>query len=185
MRMMLHICCGNCAFYPVSALRARGIKPSGLWFNPNIHPAEEYALRLNALREYQTLSGLEIRYIDYYGEDEFKKRLSKFAGEIRCAMCYEWRLNETARIARESGMDAFSTTLLYSIYQQHELIKSIGEEAGIKHGIRFHCEDFRPGWAEGRAMSRESGIYRQRYCGCYLSKQEREAGKKTRQKAGV
>jgi len=179
----MHICCSNCALYPFKELQAKGFELKGLWFNPNIHPEEEYALRLNALKQLQGLWRLDIDYIDRYGLGDYLKALDGHEG-VRCEVCYRMRLDETASRARKGGFDAFSTTLLVSPYQKHELIAETGREMQEKHGVEFYYEDFRPGYREGVDMSRELGLYRQSYCGCIYSKKEREE-EKARAKAKV
>jgi predicted adenine nucleotide alpha hydrolase (AANH) superfamily ATPase len=91
----------------------------------------------------------------------------------RCPVCYEMRLEETAKKAAELGMSAFSTTLLYSKYQRHELIRNMGEDIARKYGLEFFYEDFREGWKQGIEEAVSIGIYRQPYCGCVFSEAER------------
>jgi hypothetical protein len=91
----------------------------------------------------------------------------------RCLQCYYLRLNFTAMTAKSREFDGFTTTLLYSKFQKHEIIKGIGESLAKEYGVRFHYQDFRVGWAEGVRISKESGIYRQPYCGCVYSEKER------------
>ena len=170
----MHICCANCALYPFMHLQAKGIELKGLWFNPNVHPEEEYALRLNALKLLQGLWRLDIEYIDRYGLGDYLKALEGHAG-VRCEVCYRMRLEETASRASESGFDAFSTTLLVSPYQKHELIVETGKGMQEKYGVKFYYEDLRPGYREGMKISKELGLYRQRYCGCLFSREERRA----------
>ena len=88
-------------------------------------------------------------------------------------MCYTWRLEQTARYARENGFDAFTSTLFYSIYQQHELMKKTAVRFAEQYGVSFHYEDFRPGWQEGIDLSLALELYRQPYCGCVFSEEER------------
>ncbi len=93
--------------------------------------------------------------------------------EERCRYCYSVRLEATAREAKRSHFDSFSTTLLYSIYQKHDLIKEMGERIAEEVGISFHYEDFRRGWRKGVEVSKAMGLYRQQYCGCIYSEKER------------
>ena len=93
--------------------------------------------------------------------------------DSRCQMCYTWRLEETARYAAANGSDAFTSTLFYSIYQQHDLMRRTAEHFAEKYGVAFHYEDFRPGWQEGIDISHELDLYRQPYCGCIFSEEER------------
>jgi len=78
-----------------------------------------------------------------------------------------------ALIARLRGFDAFSTTLLISPYQDQQLLKEVGEELAAKQGVSFLYEDLRPGFEESHKISRELGLYRQKYCGCLYSEWER------------
>jgi predicted adenine nucleotide alpha hydrolase (AANH) superfamily ATPase len=83
------------------------------------------------------------------------------------------RLDAAAIAAREAKAGAFTTSLLYSKYQKHDLIKGIAHEVSSEHGIEFYYEDFRKGWREGIVESRAMGLYRQQYCGCIYSEKER------------
>jgi len=96
-----------------------------------------------------------------------------FREENRCEVCYWLRLKETARLAREMGFTAFSTTLLYSPFQKHDLLREIGEALAKRFGLTFLYRDFREGWREGQEEARQLGIYRQAYCGCVFSEEER------------
>jgi hypothetical protein len=93
--------------------------------------------------------------------------------ERRCLYCYASRLEQTAKAAMELGFDAFTSSLLYSRYQSHEAIKFLGEKIGREYGVEFHYADFRSGWQEGIRISKEIGLYRQKYCGCIYSEKER------------
>jgi hypothetical protein len=114
-------------------------------------------------------------YPEEYTMEEFLRSVA-FREKDRCLYCYFGRLSHTARRAKEGNFDAFSTTLLYSKFQNHEMIKDIGKSIGIEHTITFLYQDFRVGWTEGQKLSREIGLYRQPYCGCIYSEKERFYG---------
>lgn len=168
----MHLCCANCALYPVKSLSEKDFSITGFWFNPNIHPYGEYAFRLNAVKQLQNLWNLEIVYKDYYGLKEFIQKTNN-GGEDRCRICYEMRLDETAKKARDMQFDAFTTSLLASPYQKFDVIIAIAEKMGRKHSVAFYMEDFRPGWNESVDLSRKLGLYRQKFCGCIYSEMER------------
>ncbi|MFZ5907118.1 MAG: epoxyqueuosine reductase QueH [Nitrospirota bacterium] len=168
----MHICCANCSLYPIQSLTSRGIDIKGLWLNPNIHPYTEYRLRLESLQKLQEAWNLEIEYIDNYGLKSFLRTVVNHE-EDRCRFCYRMRLEETARTAKKMGLDGFTTTLLVSPYQKFDMIQKIGTDIGKQNGIPFFIEDFRPGWRKGMQLSREYGLYRQKYCGCVYSEMER------------
>ena len=187
MNLLLHMCCGPCSCYPVKVLRGQGIEPTGYFFNPNIHPYKEWDMRLKAAEEFAARSELKIITDKHYMLRDFLRRAlaAEQVENGRCRMCYTWRLEETARYAAENGFDAFTSTLFYSIYQQHELMKETAEHFAKVYGVKFHYEDFRPGWQEGIDMSVEMGLYRQPYCGCIFSEEERYSRelRKARKKA--
>ncbi len=172
MNVLLHLCCANCAIYPVKILREQNCKITGYFFNHNIHPFQEFQRRLAAVREYAQRVELDVIYQEDYLLEEFLAEVAS-APLHRCDYCYRSRLEETARLAAEQGFEGFSTSLLYSRYQQHDVIHRYGEEFSRKYGIRFVYEDFRQGWREGIETSKAMGLYRQQYCGCIYSEKER------------
>jgi len=172
MRILLHICCANCAIYPLQRIREGGTDVVGYFFNPNIHPYQEYQKRLDSLRRYSEEIGLEMVYRDEYLLEEFLKNVSH-RGKERCQYCYSVRLEAAAREAKERHCDGFSTTLLQSTHQDHNLIKETGERVAREIGIPFYYEDFRQGWRKGLEVSKAMGLYRQQYCGCIYSEKER------------
>lgn len=113
-----------------------------------------------------------------YGLERFLKALAGDYGPSRCRVCFSLRLGATAAKAREIGAEAFSTTLLISPYQNHELLAEIGTSIGKRVGIPFAYKDFRPRFRKTYEVSRKSDLYRQKYCGCVFSEQERYAGDK-------
>ena len=96
-----------------------------------------------------------------------------FRESERCSYCYYERLRSTALMAKRGKFDYFSTTLLYSKFQKHDKLKSIGEEIGKSVGVQIYYQDFRTGWKEGVEASKRLGLYRQQYCGCIYSEKER------------
>lgn len=188
MRLLMHMCCANCALYPIKRLRESGHEIAGYWYNPNIHPADEYERRFAAVEELRKQWGIEMEYGRQEGVEEFEVALDEAAAELggdgpggrmrehgnRCRVCYRMRMREVAGKCAEGGYDAFTTSLLVSPYQGHELIKRAGHEAAAEFGVEFFYEDFRPGWPEGQGISRELGLYRQYYCGCHYSKADRD-----------
>jgi epoxyqueuosine reductase len=172
MKILLHICCGPCAVYPVSVLRAAGHDVHGYFFNPNIHPYQEYVRRRETLAKWAEDCGLPVIYDDGYDMETFL-RATVFRESERCRFCYGIRLEQTAGVARRGRFDAFSTTLLYSKFQKHDLLTGIGHATATAKELMFHYEDFRSGWKEGIRLSKDLSMYRQQYCGCIYSEKER------------
>ena len=172
MKTLLHICCAPCANQPIESLRAEGIEVAGLWYNPNIHPFTEYRERRNCLRTYAEMIKLPVIERDDYGLRPFVREVAEDISG-RCVKCYEMRLYETARQAKELGFDSFTSSLFISPYQNHELMKSVAERAADTYGVEFLYRDFRPYFKPGQERARELEMYIQKFCGCIFSEQER------------
>jgi len=171
-RVLLHTCCAPCSLSCIDPLRAEGIEPTAFWYNPNIHPWKEYEARRDCLLAYAPSIGMEVIVQEDYGLREF---VCQVAGDIdhRCAYCYGHRLEYTAKYAAEHGFEAFTTTLLASVYQQHELIAQAAERLARQYGVSFLYRDFRPNFRAGNQRARELGFYMQKYCGCIFSEADR------------
>ena len=173
MRILLHACCAPCSVYCIERLRQMNMELDVYWYNPNIHPYIEYKTRRDTLIEYTKTINIKSIINENYGLDEFTKNVINDL-KNRCQnYCYRIRLEETAKYAKEHNYDAFSTTLLISPYQKHDLLMQIGEEIGKKYDISFFYEDFRIGFRQGQAKARELGLYMQKYCGCIFSEESR------------
>lgn len=173
MKLLLHTCCAPCSVYCIEKLRSEGIEPTVYWYNSNIHPYMEYKARRDCLKEYTKSINVEAIFHEDYGLDEFCKNVVCDLKNRCINYCYKVRLEETVKYAKENGYDAFSTTLLVSIYQNHDAIKQIAEELAQKYNIEFVYRDFREGFREGQAKARELGLYMQKYCGCIFSEEDR------------
>ena len=173
MNLLMHTCCAPCSVYCIDSLRNEGIEPTSYWFNPNIHPYIEYQTRRDTLIQYSKMINFNLIIEENYGLDEFCKNV---VGDLkqRCQnYCYITRLEQTAKYAKENGFDAFTTTLLVSPYQKHEIIIAISEKLAKKYNIQFLYRDFRIGFKQGQNKARELGLYMQKYCGCIFSEEDR------------
>ena len=172
MKTLLHICCAPCANQPIEVLKTDGLEVTGFWFNPNIHPFTEYRARRNTVRDY--LQAIELPLIEQngYALRPFVRAVAEDI-ENRCIKCYEMRLFETARVAKEGGFDSFTSSLFISPYQNHELMRETAERAASEYGVQFLYRDFRPLFRDGQNKAKELGFYMQKYCGCVFSEEER------------
>ncbi len=191
MKLLLHTCCAPCSVYCLKTLRKEGIEPTLFWYNPNIHPYSEYKARRDCLKSYAKEKQVELILEDEYGLDEFLCNVLKdiekkdFTETMidRCQnYCYPKRLRKVFEYAKENGYDTVSTTLLYSIYQKHDIIKDLMELFSEEFGIDFLYRDFREGWKEGQTEAREAGLYMQKYCGCVFSEEESGLGREMSRK---
>lgn len=172
MKVLLHVCCANCAIYPIKTMREKGLEVMGFFYRHNIHPFTECLRRQEALQSYAEQNNLKVIYQEGYDLEGFIQNVV-FRESERCNYCYHDRLRSTALLAKRGKFDYFSTTLLYSKHQKHDLIRAMGESIGKSTGIEFLYEDFREGWIEGIECSKQMGLYRQHYCGCIYSEKER------------
>ena len=183
-KILMHMCCGPCSCYPTKKLREENFEPVGFFFNPNIHPHTEWRRRLKTAREFAEKVGMNFFADNHYRLREYLEKVLPVVDERdtiefadgfhkRCGICYSWRLSETARFAAENNFEFFTSTLFYSVHQNHELMKKIAEHVAQKFGVKFFYEDFRVGWQTGIDLSLEFGLYRQNYCGCIFSEEER------------
>lgn len=172
MKLLLHMCCGPCSTYSTKHFRELGYDVQGYFYNPNIHPYQEFARRLEALEAFCEQENVPLLVRRDY---ELEKYLENAINDLenRCRSCYRLRLEATAQAAAQQGIPRFSTTLAISPYQDHELLRREGEAAGRKHDVEFVYVDLRPGFRESAEASRKMGLYRQPYCGCIFSEKDR------------
>jgi predicted adenine nucleotide alpha hydrolase (AANH) superfamily ATPase len=182
MRVLLHICCGPCAMMPLAVLgpaeNGEGHDLAGYFDNPNIQPLSEYLRRRESAVRAADRAGIPVLFPaaenEYNAASWCRDALAApFGG--RCTFCLSSRLDRTARRAEREGFEAFTSSLLYSRRQDHEGIARAGEEAAARHGVAFLYRDFRPLWQDGVRASKAAGLYRQQYCGCLFSEEERYA----------
>ena len=172
MKILLHVCCAVCASSVLERLREEGWEVTGLFYNPNIHPEEEYQKRLRETerlaREYQ-LPLLVGEYEQERWVELVKGLEDEREGGKRCATCFRMRLEKTKQLAQAKGYDKFTTTLSVSPHKNSSLINEIGVKIG---GDLYLVADFkkRDGFKRAIELAKEYTLYRQHYCGCIFSK---------------
>jgi hypothetical protein len=172
-RVFLHICCGPCATHVIESL-VPDYAVTGYFYNPNIHPAEEYRSRLGAALE--VCARLRVPFVEEPPDHtEFREAVLGLEGEpengARCLVCYRFRLERTARVAAWSLSEYMATTLTLGPMKKAAVINPIGVEEARRAGVRFLEADWKKhdGFRRSCELSREFGIYRQHYCGCEFS----------------
>jgi len=177
-RLLIHICCAPDAAYVIGLLRAE-FDVSGFFYNPNIHPAEEYSLRLEEMRQVGRI--LQVPLLEgAYDAAEWFKRTEGLEGEPekgrRCDVCYSLRLEKTARLASEQSFDVFTTIMSLSPWKKADVLNRLGGELGRACGTTFLEADYKKkdGFRKSIELSRRLGLYRQNYCGCIYSLKNRE-----------
>ena len=179
--LLLHACCGPCSSYVLSYL-TNYFNITILYYNPNIYPDEEYQRRKDEAKRLINEMPFKypVKFIETdYNPDEFYRAIKgkEKLGErsLRCFECYKLRLEKTALYAKENGYDYFTTTLSISPYKNATWINEIGEDLQKKYDIKYLYGDFKKndGYKKSLEYSREYNLYRQDYCGCVYSKEER------------
>lgn len=170
--LLLHCCCAHCAAYTVDYWRRQGYSVHGYWYNPNIHPYAEHQARLEAMKSLAGQLDLPLVIANGYDMVEYFRRVA--GNEVgRCGHCFRLRLSKTAMAAREMGLGAFTTSLLISPHQQHDLLASVGRELAGEMGLDFAYADLRKRYSDSRRITKGRELYRQQYCGCLYSEGER------------
>ena len=189
LRILLHSCCAPCLAGSRIPYEEEGFEVIGYWYNPNIHPWKEYDRRLQDMERYSLLEPMKIIYDKDYPlleiieemtlpiSNKKENRSNTFMDEKdrskRCESCYKRRIKNTAMKAKEMKIDGFSTTLLISKYQNHDLIKEVCTTTAKEVGVEFIYRDLRKYWGRSLDKSRKYRLYRQQYCGCIFSESER------------
>ncbi len=171
-RVLVHTCCAHCAAYTVEHWRKQGYEVGGLWYNPNIHPYTEHRSRLESMELLAREIELPLIVTEGYDIIEYFRRVVGHEDE-RCRYCFDLRLLKTAEAAREHGYDAFTTTLLISPHQKHDIIREIGNKIAAEQGVEFLYADLRKRYSDSRHITKPMDLYRQQYCGCIFSEWER------------
>lgn len=171
-RILLHVCCGPCAIYPLQRLRELGFTVTGYFCNHNIHPYKEYQRRLETAQQFAADEKLELVVGGSYSLDEFLKNVADDS-DNRCEYCYSSRMKATVKYAHENGFRSYTTSLLVSPYQKHDLIVDRAIAAAKCSDTEFFYEDFRSGWRASIEKCHARGYFRQAYCGCIYSERDR------------
>ena len=174
-RVLLHCCCAPCSSAIIECLLANGIRPTILYYNPNIYPLSEYETRKNEAKRFVSSQGLDFIDADYDYE-AWRHHIRGLEDEPergrRCFRCFLLRLTETARYAAEHGFTVFTTTLASSRWKSLDQINEAGRQAASMFpGVTFWEQNWRKGGLQERrnTLLREYGFYNQQYCGCEFS----------------
>ncbi len=171
-KVLLHICCGVCAYYCIDFLQEKGYPVTGFFYNPNVEPKDEYLRRKKAAHRVAQLTKVDIIDGDYDNLQWRKACLgyeNEEEGGQRCLICYEMRLKKALNLKNNKDFDFFATTLTISPYKDSLVICSIGKRIG---GASFLPLDFKKGdgFTKTISLAKKENIYRQKYCGCLFSK---------------
>ncbi len=181
-KLLLHACCAPCSSHVLERL-SQHFKITIYYYNPNIHPKEEYERRLDELKKflfrYPLAKDIELIEAPYITSEFFDAVNTKNEPELaheaekgeRCRRCYELRMKKAAQYASENGFDFFATTLSISPHKDAQKINDIGYTLDGIFPVNYLPSDFKKkgGFLRSRDISAEYGLYRQDYCGCIYS----------------
>ena len=180
--LLLHSCCAPCSSYCLEYL-SNYFYITVFYYNPNIYPDEEYKKRVEEQKEFirKFSAKYEISFLEGAYDKEKFYAMAKGLEEVkeggeRCFLCYELRLREAAEFAKRLGMDYFTTTLSISPLKNAAKLNEIGGMLEQEYGVSYLYSDFKKkgGYQRSVALSNEYGMYRQYYCGCVFSKNQRD-----------
>lgn len=180
--LLLHSCCAPCSSYCLEYL-SNYFYITVFYYNPNIYPDEEYKKRVEEQKEFirKVPAKYEISFLEGAYDKEKFYAMAKGLEEVkeggeRCFLCYELRLREAAELAKRLGMDYFTTTLSISPLKNAAKLNEIGGMLEQEYGVSYLYSDFKKkgGYQRSVALSNEYGMYRQYYCGCVFSKNQRD-----------
>jgi len=170
--VLVHCCCAHCAAYTIDYWRQQEYEVSALWYNPNIHPYMEHQHRLEAMESLAQEVSLPLIITEGYDVIDYFRQVVGHESR-RCQYCFRLRLLKTAEAAYQRGFNAFTTSLLISPHQKHDLLREIGNKISKEKGIDFLYADLRKRYSDSRHMTKGLNLYRQQYCGCVYSEWER------------
>ena len=180
-KILLHTCCAPCAIYVAKQL-AKEYEVALFYYNPNIHPADEYQKRLQEIIKWAEKEKVELIEAKYNPEFWFKKikglELEPEGGE-RCWVCYELRLKQTAQHAEENGFDVFTSTMSISPHKNADKLNEIGEYLAKEYKVDYLASDWKKneGFKIACQLSKQEDFYRQDYCGCVFSQNNKNINK--------
>lgn len=174
MSCLLHVCCGNCLSDVALTIKEKFNELELYWANPNIHPLVEWRKRRKSVRLMASRLGLKL-HEEPYGLHRFLHKIGdiRTRNDGRCLKCYRLRLGLTAKKAHALSLEYFSSTLLVSKLQEHADIMAAGEAAAEKYNVKFYAPELRDNFQCDAARPRDLHLYKQSYCGCIFSEEER------------
>lgn len=112
--MLLHACCAPCCGEIIEAILASGLDLTVVFDNPNIQPRTEYDRRkaevIRLVRQNgATFVGAEDDPAGWQARTQGLEQEPERGR--RCDVCFELRLERTARYARDHGFTVFTSSL--------------------------------------------------------------------------
>ena len=174
-KVLLHVCCGICAYEAIQRLKVEGFLPTALFFNPNIYPYSEYIRRKRVAEIVASKTKIDMvegLYDPNIWQDACGKYGQEKEGQRRCLLCYELRLEETFNLCKDKGFDYFTTTLTISSHKVSADIFELGRRLGQDRFLEINFKK-KEGFKKSIEAAKKFNLYRQNYCGCIYSLRDR------------
>lgn len=173
-KVLLHSCCAPCAGEIMQGLMDAGIEQTIFFYNPNIHPKDEYELRKEENIRYAKKYNLPFVDADYDTHRWFERTKGlEWEPErgIRCSACFDMRFEVTAAYAKANGFSLMTSSLGLSRWKDMDQINAAGKKAAEHYGLSYWTYNWRKEGGANRMyeIAKEEGFYKQEYCGCVYS----------------
>jgi len=174
-KVLLHSCCAPCVGELMETFIYSNIDFTIFFYNPNIHPKEEYEIRKN--ENIRFAKEKNIPFIDAdYDRDNWFKRAKGMEWEPergkRCSMCFDMRFERSALFAIEHGFSVFTSSLGISRWKDMNQINQSGIRAASRYpDLVYWTYNWRKQGGSQRMyeISKREQFYQQEYCGCIYS----------------
>jgi len=174
-KVLMHSCCAPCSGEIMEAMIAAGIDLTIFFYNPNIHPREEYEIRKNENIRFAKKMNIPFVDADYDRDNWFARAKGmEFEPEKgkRCTVCFDMRFERTALFAAEHGFKIITSSLGLSRWKDMDQINGCGMRAATHYpGVVYWTYNWRKGGGSQRMyeISKREEFYKQEYCGCVYS----------------
>lgn len=178
-KLLLHACCAPCSLKPYEILNNAGWNITIFYSNDNIYPEYEYHRRFEELQKWANNNNIKV-IKDTYNPDSWNSTVPKFGEapqntdkrKLRCGACYYLRLERAAKYACKNNISYLASSLAVSPYQYNDVLEEKLKDICSNYNLRPIFMDFRPFYSDATQLSRDLGMYRQKYCGCEFSFRE-------------
>ncbi|HOX21649.1 MAG TPA: epoxyqueuosine reductase QueH [Candidatus Paceibacterota bacterium] len=180
-KLVLHTCCAVCGAHLCELLKNDFSEILIYFYNPNVHPKEEYEKRKEAgkkLAEIYSLEFVEGEYDDKNWFELVRGLENEPEGGARCPICFEMRLKKTVQLAKERGFTHFATTLAASPYKSEKIVDELAGKIAREFGLEYLSTvaigalDKKEIWQKTRELAKKFNFYHQNYCGCLFSQRK-------------
>lgn len=176
-KVLLHACCGICSGQPIKHLEEMGYEVIVYFSNNNLDTEDEYNRRLSAEKTLCNFLNKKLIVAPYNSQEYHKYVIgleNEPEGGRRCLKCFEYRLTDTAKIAKKMNIKNITTSMIISPHKNFKMLSEIGKNVAEKYSLNFLSIDFKKkdGFLKTNRIANSLNLYRQNYCGCIYAKRK-------------